>query len=57
VEINMAQILWNLQNQTVPEHFSHRDGNILTPWRFSYIQHRVSLGGGSGMESDVYAAA
>jgi hypothetical protein len=56
-EIYMAQILWNLQNQIVPGHFFHRDGDISIPWRFSYIQHRFRLGGGSGMEIDVYAAA
>jgi hypothetical protein len=56
-EIYMAQILWNLQNHTIPGHFFHLDGNISIPWRFSYIQHRFRLGGGSGMEIDVYAAA
>ena len=56
-EIYMAQILWNLQNQTIPGHFFHLDGNISIPWRFSYIQHRFRPGGGSGMEIDVYAAA
>ena len=44
-------------NQIVPGHFFHRDGNISIPWRFSYIQHRFRLGGGSGMEIDVNAAA
>ncbi len=56
-EIYMAQILWNLQNQIVPGHFFHRDGHISIPWRFSHIKHRFRLGGGSGMEIDVYATA
>jgi hypothetical protein len=56
-EIYMAQVLWNLQNKTVPGKFFHRDNDIAIPWHFSYIQHRFRLGGGSDMEIDVYAAA
>ena len=56
-EIYMAQVLWNLQNKSVPGKYFHVDGDIPIPWHFSYIQHRFRLGGGSDMEIDVYAAA
>jgi hypothetical protein len=56
-EIYMAQVLWNLQNKTVPGKYFHVDGDISIPWHFSYIQHRFRLGGGADMEIDVYAAA
>jgi hypothetical protein len=56
-EIYMAQILWNAQNKTLPGTFFNMDADIPVPWHFSYIRHRVRLGGAADMEIDVYAAA
>jgi AAA+ ATPase superfamily predicted ATPase len=56
-EIYMAQILWNAQNKTLPGIFFNVNDDISIPWHFSYIRHRVRLGGAVNMEIDVYAAA
>ncbi len=56
-EIYMAQILWNAQNKSLPGIFFNVDEDISVPWHFSYIRHRVRLGGAVNMEIDVYAAA
>jgi hypothetical protein len=56
-EIYMAQILWNLQNKTLPGAFVHFPEDIPVNWHFSYIRHRVRLGAAEDMEVDVYAAA
>jgi hypothetical protein len=53
----MAQILWNAQNKTLPGIFFNGSEDISVPWHFSYIRHRVRLGGAADMEIDVYAAA
>ncbi len=56
-EIYMAQILWNLQNRTLPGRFVHSPEDLPVDWNFSYIRHRVRLGASADMEVDVYAAA
>jgi hypothetical protein len=56
-EIYMAQILWNAQNKSLPGIFFNVNEDIPVPWHFSYIRHRVRLGGAVNMEIDVYAAA
>lgn len=56
-DVYLAQVLWNLQNKTLPARFVHSREDVSVPWLFSYIRHRVRLCAGSGQEIDVYAAA
>jgi len=56
-EVYMTQILWNGQDKKLPGSFFHSKKDLILPWRFSYIWLRTRLGGGKGMEIDLYGAA
>ena len=56
-EVYMAQVLWNGQRKRLPGRLFHAEGDIVIPWQFFYIWHRVRLGAGADKEVDVYAAA
>ena len=53
----MAQALWNGQRKKLPGRFFHEEGDIVIPWQFFYIWHRVRLGAAPEKEVDLYAAA
>lgn len=56
-EVYMGQVLWNGQRKRLPGKSFHTEEDIVLPWQFFYIRHRVRLGAASGMEVDIYAAA
>ena len=56
-EVHMSQVLLNAQNKTLPGKFFNSKTDIIMPWRFIYVRHRVRLESGRGKEIDIFGAA
>ncbi|MCP4107820.1 MAG: hypothetical protein GY749_20135 [Desulfobacteraceae bacterium] len=56
-EVHMSQVLLNSQRKTVPGHLFNSAEDIVMPWRFIFVRHRMRIGSGKGREIDVIGAA